>query len=341
MGETRGERIEIVQKEVMPTDRPVYDMIEALFVCAERMLGTQGMAELEGIGISCGGPLSSKRGMILSPPNLPGWDNIPVVKMAEERFGKRTLLQNDANACAMAEWKFGAGMGYSNVIFLTFGTGMGAGLILDGRLYSGTTDLAGEVGHLRLSEMGPVGFGKAGSFEGWASGGGIAQLAQIMVRAKLQMGEKVSFCAGLGELHLLTAKVVAEAAYGGDPLAIEIYAHRCVEPGDHHPGKHLWPGAAVDRGCYACGDRCGGVGGFEYGLPDRIGGVGRKHRGHGGIDAGGFYWCGIRSCIWGFFRPPFIKRKWLITSGGRTRSGCRWTAGRPIPSPTGYSGPPP
>jgi glucokinase len=201
----------------------VYDMIEALFVCAERMLGTQGMAELEGIGISCGGPLSSKRGMILSPPNLPGWDNIPVVKMAEERFGKRTLLQNDANACAMAEWKFGAGMGYSNVIFLTFGTGMGAGLILDGRLYSGTTDLAGEVGHLRLSEMGPVGFGKAGSFEGWASGGGIAQLAQIMVRAKLQMGEKVSFCAGLGELHLLTAKVVAEAAYGGDPLAIEIY----------------------------------------------------------------------------------------------------------------------
>jgi glucokinase len=221
MGETRGERIEIVQKEVMPTDRPVYDMIEALFVCAERML--EGLAELEGIGISCGGPLSSKRGMILSPPNLPGWDNIPIVKMAEERFGKRTLLQNDANACAMAEWRFGAGMGYNNVIFLTFGTGMGAGLILDGRLYSGTTDLAGEVGHLRLSEMGPVGFGKAGSFEGWASGGGIAQLAQIMVRAKLQMGEKVSFCAGLGELHLLTAKVVAEAAYGGDPLAIEIY----------------------------------------------------------------------------------------------------------------------
>jgi glucokinase len=223
MGETRGDRIEIVQKAVMPTDRPVYEMIEELFISAERMLGTRGFAALEGIGISCGGPLSSKRGMILSPPNLPGWDNIPIVKITEERFGKRTLLQNDANACAMAEWKFGAGMGYSNVIFLTFGTGMGAGLILDGRLYSGTTDLAGEVGHLRLSEMGPVGFGKAGSFEGWASGGGIAQLAQIMVRAKLQMGEKVSFCAGLNELHLLTAKVVGEAAYGGDPLAIEIY----------------------------------------------------------------------------------------------------------------------
>ena len=223
MGEARGEQIEIVQKEVMATDRPVSEMIEALFVSAERMLGREGLAGLSGIGISCGGPLSSKRGMILSPPNLPGWDNIPIVQLAEERFGRKTLLQNDANACAMAEWKFGAGVGYSNVIFLTFGTGMGAGLILDGRLYSGTTDLAGEVGHLRLSEMGPVGFGKAGSFEGWASGGGIAQLAQIMVRGRLQMGERVSFCAGIADLDLLTAKVVSEAAYGGDELALEIY----------------------------------------------------------------------------------------------------------------------
>jgi glucokinase len=223
MGETRGDRIAIVEKEVMPTDLPVYEMIEALFASAERMLGKKGLAALEGIGISCGGPLSSKRGMILSPPNLPGWDNVPMVQMTAERFGKRTLLQNDANACAMAEWKFGAGMGYNNVIFLTFGTGMGAGLILDGRLYSGTTDLAGEVGHLRLSEMGPVGFGKAGSFEGWASGGGIAQLAQSMVRQKLQMGEKVSFCSGFSELYQLTARTVAEAAFAGDELAKEIY----------------------------------------------------------------------------------------------------------------------
>lgn len=223
VGEARGERIEIIRKEVMSTDRPVYEMIEALFVCAGQMLGEEGLAGLTGIGISCGGPLSSKRGMILSPPNLPGWDSVPMVRLVEERFGRKALLQNDANACAMAEWKFGAGVGYNNVIFLTFGTGMGAGLILDGRLYSGTTDLAGEVGHLRLSEMGPVGFGKAGSFEGWASGGGIAQLAQVMVRARLQMGEKVSFCTGLADLDLLTAKVVSEAAYAGDGLAMEIY----------------------------------------------------------------------------------------------------------------------
>ena len=226
LGESTSEaHIKILEKEVIPTDKPVYPMIEALFALAEKMLQRNaiGNGQLDGIGISCGGPLSSKKGLILSPPNLPGWDDVPIVKMAEQRFGKKTILQNDANACAMAEWKFGAGKGYNNVIFLTFGTGMGAGLILDGRLYSGTSDLAGEVGHMRLSEMGPVGFGKSGSFEGWASGGGIAQLAQIMVREKLQMGIKVSFCNGLAELPGLTAKIVAEAAYAGDHLALEIY----------------------------------------------------------------------------------------------------------------------
>src|SRR5690606_33200753 len=81
---------------------------------------------------------------------------------------------------------------------------------------------AGEVGHLRLSETGPVGFGKAGSFEGWCSGGGIAQIAQTKVRERLQVGEHVSFCSSLSNLPQITAAQVAEAAYAGDPLAIEL-----------------------------------------------------------------------------------------------------------------------
>ena len=85
---------------------------------------------ISGIGISCGGPLNSKTGTILSPPNLLGWDNIPIVQITEERFNIKTYLQNDANAGAIAEWKYGAGKGYNNLIFLTFGTGNGAGLIL-------------------------------------------------------------------------------------------------------------------------------------------------------------------------------------------------------------------
>ena len=220
-----GPSMDIVDKEMVPTDRPAYEMIEYLFGTGESLLQKNGLSpkDITGLGISCGGPLSSRKGLILSPPNLPGWDNIPIVQLAENRFGRQALLQNDANACAMAEWKFGAGRGCDNLIFLTFGTGMGAGLILDGRLYAGANDFAGEVGHLRLAEMGPVGFGKAGSFEGYCSGGGIAQLAQIMVREQLQMGRSVSFCERMEDLPQLSAKLVAEFAYKGDALAIDIY----------------------------------------------------------------------------------------------------------------------
>lgn len=220
-----GSKPSIVDKRSVPTDKPVYEMISYLFDLADQMLHQHDIAKesLSGIGISCGGPLSSKKGLILSPPNLPGWDNIPIVKIAEEHFQKRTVLQNDANACAVAEWKYGAGRGVSNLIFLTFGTGMGAGLILDGKLYSGISDLAGEVGHLRLTDYGPVGFGKAGSFEGYCSGGGIAQLGQVKAREQLQMGNKVSFCKEIPDLVKITAKSVAEAAFAGDKTAIEVY----------------------------------------------------------------------------------------------------------------------
>ncbi|HRU06195.1 MAG TPA: ROK family protein, partial [Candidatus Brocadiia bacterium] len=117
-------------------------------------------------GVSCGGPLDWRRGVVMSPPNLPGWDDVPITAMLEKRFGGKAYLMNDANAGALAEWKFGAARGCENVVFLTCGTGMGGGLILNGRLYEGATGMAGEVGHMRLAPDGPVGHGKAGSFEG-------------------------------------------------------------------------------------------------------------------------------------------------------------------------------
>ena len=164
----------------------------------------------------------SRTGVVMSPPNLPGWDNIPIVKLLGDRFGIRTGIHNDANACALAEWKFGAGIGARNMAFLTFGTGLGAGLILDGKLYAGTNDNAGELGHIRLSDFGPVGYGKCGSFEGFASGGGIAQLARFKVSEKHQMGQRVSWCVP-GQLDEITARDVADAAAAGDELALEIY----------------------------------------------------------------------------------------------------------------------
>ena len=176
------------------------------------------MGECDAVGISCGGPLDSKKGVIMSPPNLPGWDNVEIVKMINSRLGVPVFLKNDADACALAEWKFGAGKGSDNMIFLTFGTGLGAGLILGGRLYSGACDMAGEVGHIRLSDFGPVGYGKAGSFEGFCSGGGIAQLGQTVAKENSQMGHPVSFADGE-----ITAKSVADAAKNGDEEATEVY----------------------------------------------------------------------------------------------------------------------
>ncbi|MBQ7292692.1 MAG: ROK family protein, partial [Clostridia bacterium] len=132
----------------------------------------------DAVGISCGGPLDSGRGVIMSPPNLPDWDNIPIVKLVSDRLGIPAYLQNDANACALAEWRFGAGRGTQNMAFLTFGTGLGAGLILNGRLVDGANGMAGEIGHIRLTDDGPTGYGKAGSAEGYCSGGGIARLGR-------------------------------------------------------------------------------------------------------------------------------------------------------------------
>ena len=152
--------ITILDKKAFPTGRrPYSEVLDEFFSTVEEILSAQGVkvSQVVAFGISCGGPLDSKRGVIMSPPNLPGWDDIPIVRLFEERFGVKTGVQNDANACALAEWQFGAGCGAQNMIFLTFGTGMGAGLILDGRLYSGTNDMAGEVGHMAMRPFGPVG----------------------------------------------------------------------------------------------------------------------------------------------------------------------------------------
>lgn len=171
-------------------------------------------------GVSCGGPLDSNKGIIMSPPNLPDWDNVPLADIIIKALGVPCKIRNDADACALAEWKYGAGRGSSNMIFLTFGTGMGAGLILNGKLYSGACGMAGEVGHIRIDADGPVGYGKAGSFEGYCSGGGIANLSKQML----------SIYNGITSIPKddVTAKTVAQAANDGDKLAGAIY-RRCGE----------------------------------------------------------------------------------------------------------------
>ena len=213
LGNENGEVEQKIYFETITVTETIEHIVEAV--------GSLG--ECEAIGISCGGPLDSKEGVILSPPNLPGWDEIRIVDMLKEKFGVPVFVQNDADACALAEWKFGAGKGAQNMIFCTFGTGLGAGLILNGALYTGACDMAGEIGHIRLAEYGPIGFGKAGSFEGFCSGGGIAQIGQMVARERLQMGQKVSFCESLDKILSITAKEIAMQAKAGQEDAKEVY----------------------------------------------------------------------------------------------------------------------
>lgn len=226
-GEAESDKLSIIDKIGFPTEtnNGLNHTLETVYRHIDLIINNNKLSsgKIEALGISCGGPLDSKTGMIMSPPNLPGWDNVPLVKLITDRYGIPSGIQNDANACALAEWKFGAGRGTENMIFMTFGTGMGAGLILNGQLYAGTNDMAGEVGHIRLAEIGPVGYGKSGSFEGFCSGGGIAQLARTMIMEKIQMGENVSFCRTQEELQGITAQTVAEAALKGDEFARKIY----------------------------------------------------------------------------------------------------------------------
>jgi glucokinase len=146
-------------------------------VCARAGIATKAVS---GIGISCGGPLDSVRGIVLNPPNLPGWRDAPICDFLAGRLGNASIvLENDANATAIAEHRWGAGQGSSSLAYLTFGTGMGAGLILNGCLYQGKRDLAGEIGHAVVDPNGPLCLcGKRGCLEAIASGGALDRVAR-------------------------------------------------------------------------------------------------------------------------------------------------------------------
>jgi glucokinase len=132
------------------------------------------------IGVSVGGPVDSQRGIVKSPPNLPGWVAIPLKDRLVQRFGVPAHVEHDAKAGALAEWLFGAARGRRNVVFLTYGTGLGAGLILDGHLYRGTMENAGEVGHWGMARRGPTAYHKVGSWEALSSGIGLPLLARYL-----------------------------------------------------------------------------------------------------------------------------------------------------------------
>lgn len=222
IGKEEEKNISILYKEKFPTPKTPEEAMKKLVDTLRQMCEAHPEVSLAAVGISCGSPLDSEKGLILCPPNLPDWDHVDVVTPFAETFGVPAAVQNDANACALAEWLWGAGKGTKNMIFLTFGTGLGAGLILNGKLYTGTNDMAGEAGHVRLAEDGPEGYGKRGSFEGFCSGGGIARHGRQRVKEWLKEGRHTSILKGNRNSEEITTMDIGLAAQEGDELALSI-----------------------------------------------------------------------------------------------------------------------
>jgi glucokinase len=168
---------------------------------------------VDAIGVAAPGPLDSNEGIVMAAPNIPGWVDMPLKKHLEERFQIPVVVGNDANLAAVGEWKFGAGRGHHNLIYLTVSTGIGGGVIIADRLLLGNRGLAAELGHVTVEHDGPLcGCGQRGHLEALASGTAIAR----WVEEELQRGSVST----LVKERPVTAKAVSNAAHAGDKLAI-------------------------------------------------------------------------------------------------------------------------
>lgn len=182
------------------------------------------------IGIGAPGPLDPRRGIILDAPNLPGWINIPLRQRMESHFGCPVALGNDGNLAALAEWRYGAGRGSENVLYLTWGTGIGGGVIADGHLLLGYRGLAAEVGHMQVDPQGDrCGCGQIGHLEAIAAGPAIARSA----RARIESGEPSTLATRPG-VESIGGTDVGRAALAGDALALSV-----LETAARAIGRHL------------------------------------------------------------------------------------------------------
>jgi glucokinase len=226
----------ILEREEFPTELGTEGRNRTLELLKSSAASMAAQKDIQALGIASGGPLDTERGVVLCPPNLGGWENLPIVEIFQEELSIPTYLENDANAAALAEWRFGAGRGVENLVYLTYSTGMGAGIILNGRLYRGTNDHAGEVGHVRLADHGPRRYDKSGSFEGFCSGPGMAQL----MASELAVLSREIGSSGTRERYKdpreITGRDVASWAKRRDPLALKVVATS---------GEYLGRGMAV------------------------------------------------------------------------------------------------
>jgi glucokinase len=174
VGSVDGQIVDRVQWPAQAARGP-QAMIEELLLHARQLV--ERYPAVSGVGVSIGGPLDAERGIILSPPNLPGWDEIPLLQILEQNLRLPVRIEHDAAACCLAEYSWGAGIGTSRLIYLTCGTGFGAGVVIDGKIYRGASGQSLEIGHTRFRDDGPEAFGKVGSVEAFCAGASLGKLA--------------------------------------------------------------------------------------------------------------------------------------------------------------------
>jgi glucokinase len=201
-------------QEATRAERGFVDTFSRLCVSISTVLAESSAAgrQVRALSVSIGGPLDIARGIIYSPPNLPGWDAVPLRDLLIKQFKLPVYVEHDGNAGAIAEWRFGAGRGAHNLVFLTMGTGLGGGFILNDHIYRGSSDLAGEVGHMRIARTGPLAYGKRGAWEGYCAGPAFAYLAHRIFPSRWE--------------DSVTTPEVVQLALAGDKQALAVV--RCV-----------------------------------------------------------------------------------------------------------------
>jgi glucokinase len=181
----------------------------------------QSRSDVQCLGLCAPGPVDPFKGVVLNPPNVPCWRNYPLVEEVTRIYNRRVVLDHDAKAAALAEWRWGAGRGYRIVFCVTLGTGIGTGMILDGKIYHGRTGAAGEGGHITIDYHGPrCACGKHGCIEALAAGPAIAERAREKLTANAARGSKLLQLAN-GDIRAVTTEMVGEAYTPGDLIATE------------------------------------------------------------------------------------------------------------------------
>lgn len=208
------------QRAALPTDvtggpSGVMDQIDALI---EQMVAKDDRKTITGIGLSLAGPIDTESALVTRIPTLPGWDGLPVAQALSERTGFPARVENDGIAATLGEWRYGAGRGVSNIVYLTVSTGIGGGAVVDGRLLHGRKGIAGHLGHMRMAQEGPTcPCGTVGCFEALASGSALTERA-------VSTADKSDHLAGIAQSRAIDARDVFEGARADDSHCLDLVA---------------------------------------------------------------------------------------------------------------------